>query len=325
MALTDEQIRSPAFEKKLGVLAPMVATMEVAGRLGLPGSQYGSGYSTVVPNVGGPGAILDYFYAGGPFQTIRQDVQRGDPLASLKSFLGIVGTGAAAIFAPALAPAITKFSSALTATPRVPAITSTLRDIAPVAVSPVGGPVMWEDIFDDVSGFFDTSGMEVDWGGLLDTGVSFATNLMQPSSYQSYAVPVANSGVPAVRGSAPTIAARAAAAGLPKWAASFPALYQFIVTKGLPTGAINSLLSMLTKWGPAALTGLWGAAVVTDLMSYKATRKRRRMNPANAKALRRAARRIKSFHRLCGHADLIKTRRRGSSCGTCKRSPCRCR
>jgi len=65
------------------------------------------------------------------------------------------------------------------------------------------------------------------------------------------------------------------------------------------------------------------------LVAWNAQRKRgRRMNAANAKALRRAARRIKSFHKLCSHTDLIRAPRRVGSrsryCATCRKNPCRC-
>lgn len=64
------------------------------------------------------------------------------------------------------------------------------------------------------------------------------------------------------------------------------------------------------------------------LSAYSAQRKKgRRMNPANSKALRRAARRIKGFHKLCTHTDVLRSRGRSVSrarCGSCKKSPCKC-
>lgn len=78
-----------------------------------------------------------------------------------------------------------------------------------------------------------------------------------------------------------------------------------------PAGTVISLL-----------TGLGLTAMEANLLvSWQAQRRRhRRMNPANSKALRRAARRIKSFHRLCQHTDLIKThhRRPAPSRGRCR-------
>lgn len=80
----------------------------------------------------------------------------------------------------------------------------------------------------------------------------------------------------------------------------------------------------------SVLIGLGLTAYEANLLTawHAQRRKSRRMNPANSKALRRAARRIKSFHRLCVHTDVLKSRSRrsygGSRCGTCKRSPCRC-
>ena len=87
-----------------------------------------------------------------------------------------------------------------------------------------------------------------------------------------------------------------------------------------PTGTIVSLLAGL------GLT----AYESTLLVAWHAQRKKgRRMNPANSKALRRAARRIKGFHRLCQHTDLIRTGSRAryrstGRCKTCRKSPCSC-
>jgi hypothetical protein len=77
------------------------------------------------------------------------------------------------------------------------------------------------------------------------------------------------------------------------------------------------------------LVGLGLTAVEANLLTAWHSQRRRgkRMNPANAKALRRAARRIRSFHKLCTHTDLLKSRGRSagrSRCGTCRKSPCRC-
>lgn len=81
---------------------------------------------------------------------------------------------------------------------------------------------------------------------------------------------------------------------------------------------------------PEAVAAALGITVaeLASLITASNARKRRRMNPANSKALRRAARRIKSFHKLCTHTDVLRGRGRGASrriaCGSCKKSPCRC-
>ena len=80
---------------------------------------------------------------------------------------------------------------------------------------------------------------------------------------------------------------------------------------------------------PEAVAVALGISVaeLATLITANSARKRRRMNPANSKALRRAARRIKSFHRLCTHTDVLRSRSRRASkmaCGTCRKSPCRC-
>jgi hypothetical protein len=84
-----------------------------------------------------------------------------------------------------------------------------------------------------------------------------------------------------------------------------------------PTG---TMVSILIGMGLTALEA-------NMLTAWHAQRKKgRRMNPTNPRALRRAARRIKSFHRMCGTIDLLKTRGRRTvgRCGSCKKSPCKC-
>lgn len=98
--------------------------------------------------------------------------------------------------------------------------------------------------------------------------------------------------------------------------------------------AISSVAS-LARRTPAGtivsiLAGLGLTAYEANLLTawHSQRRRGRRMNPANSKALRRAARRIRSFHKLCTQTDLLRASRRGGSrtqrCGTCKKSPCRC-
>lgn len=92
-----------------------------------------------------------------------------------------------------------------------------------------------------------------------------------------------------------------------------------------PAGTMVSVLMGigLTVYEANLLTG-W----------YATKKKRKRINPANARALRRSVRRIRSFHRLCQHADVLGRPSRSRSyaysaprrgrCGTCRKSPCCC-
>lgn len=65
-----------------------------------------------------------------------------------------------------------------------------------------------------------------------------------------------------------------------------------------PSGTIVSVLAGM---------GLTALEANTITAWYSQRKKSRRMNPCNAKALRRAARRIRSFHKLAIHTDLLKT------------------
>jgi len=75
------------------------------------------------------------------------------------------------------------------------------------------------------------------------------------------------------------------------------------------------LFSLLKRFGPDILItgGILTAAAVSELMV--AGPGHRRMNPGNAKALRRSLRRLESFHKLCVRADKFRGggRRKASS------------
>ena len=173
-------------------------------------------------------------------------------------------------------------------------------------------------IFDLATDIFtgDWSGLGSDLvGGFLGSGSGSATTSLMPTygfdTEPPQTVPVANR-LPA---QVPNLPQRARAAGLPMWSARFPNLWQYLQTHMLSSGAVGSLLSALTKWGPAAMSTIVGAAVVADLINFKVSRKRRRMNPANTRALRRSLRRLKSFDRLAHRvsSQLHRGGRRGTS------------
>jgi len=85
-------------------------------------------------------------------------------------------------------------------------------------------------------------------------------------------------------------------------ASKFPALAGALATfrvRGIAMSA-EKLLGLMRRFGPAALLsmGILSLEVMQDLFAYNATRKRRRMNPANPNALRRSLRRLESFDRF---------------------------
>lgn len=97
-------------------------------------------------------------------------------------------------------------------------------------------------------------------------------------------------------------------------AVRFPTLYAAI--QGYLARGINvtrsQLWSLLKRFGPDFLIsgGILGAVAVSELMM--AGPGRRRMNPGNVKALRKAHRRMKAFHNVCRTNDmLLGSRRRG--------------
>lgn len=153
-----------------------------------------------------------------------------------------------------------------------------------------------DSIFDPDSGggFFGNVIQEIG-GGFM--GGSYGG---QPQQTMSYGQPsYAMAGTP-VMGSVPAVAARAVAAGLPMWASRFPSLWQALARlKGSGSKmSVDKLLGALRKWGPTALSGMIGAQAVSELITYSMVRKRRRMNPANSRALRRSLRRLRAFDNL---------------------------
>lgn len=79
--------------------------------------------------------------------------------------------------------------------------------------------------------------------------------------------------------------------------------------------AVKIIRRMSRMLGPLAIAGALGisAGELGNLLLASSQMPRRRMNPANTSALRRAARRIESFHRLCVRTDQLRSPRRRSS------------
>jgi len=178
-------------------------------------------------------------------------------------------------------------------------------------------------------GFFDTFDLDfgsvtgvVDWAADMvdDVPWSDVADFGQTAfqAYNQFAVPVANKGgLPAPRPgtgqggilgpmlrTGPTVGR----SFFQKWPNLATAIQK--MRNAGQNVSRSKLYSMLKRFGPDFLVtaGILTAAGVSELAL--AGPGHRRMNPANSKALRRAQRRLKSFHRLCSDSDVLKTRRR---------------
>jgi hypothetical protein len=156
-----------------------------------------------------------------------------------------------------------------------------------------------------------------------------------PTSYVPYSPPPSYP-VATMPRATPVMASGQALGYSARMAASIttPILYKIYSTIGKKV-SLQAAVSIIRKMGkflmsPEAIAVALGISVaeLAQVITSASAKKRRTMNPANGKALRRAARRIKGFHRMCGTVDLLKSRGKRSSfrssCGTCKKSPCRC-
>ena len=188
-------------------------------------------------------------------------------------------------------------------------------------------------LFDSVTGLLDSSSQSTpDLFGNSGFVSDILGGLNDLSSGQSGTpVPVSYPSAMPAMAQVPMVA-QAAAAGVARWAVSFPSLWQAIQkyrAVRVPM-TIGKLWSMFKKVGPSVLATYIGAAAVADLVTYKATHKNRRMNVANTHALRRSLRRLKGFeklsHRVSAQLGRSASRGRGRArrCTSCRKSPCSC-
>lgn len=157
-------------------------------------------------------------------------------------------------------------------------------------------------LFDLATDLFtgDFTSLAGDLIGAGDLGLSQPTTFVSYQQPGQYSMPLYSEIQPQpVMAAAPALAG--AAAGVARWASRFPNLWQAIQkvyanyrTRVTP----EKLYSIMKKYGPTFLSSVIGAAAVSELLVYKSTHKRRYMNVANTKALRRSLRRLKGFETL---------------------------
>lgn len=153
-------------------------------------------------------------------------------------------------------------------------------------------------------------------GGVLGGVANVGSTVL--SSFLPAVGPVV--GLPGVNGVTAT-PVMAALPRLPSMAGALAVTIQPILIKiatflGRRTLTLRETIKIIRRFSkllaPAAIATVLGITVLElgQVILADAQRPRRRMNPANVRALRRSMRRIESFHRLCQKADTLRSPRR---------------
>ena len=193
-------------------------------------------------------------------------------------------------------------------------------------------------LFDDIGGLFglEQSGSSNFLSAGLDI-LGLGSGSVQPVNFGSYGqypvqqLPDNSQMYPVMAG--PVAVAGAAAASNAIRMIGFK-IAQKVGLRGIPSlprmmSMVRSLAKSLSPAATAVALGI-GLDELATLMTASSRRKRRRMNPANASALRRSMRRLKSFDRLAHRVGMQISRGRGSRrrsvgrCNTCRKNPCGC-
>lgn len=197
----------------------------------------------------------------------------------------------------------------------------------PTYAKPQGGSNM--ALFGDFGGLVST-GLQAlgGLGGGLGAVGQLGSGLLQSFTPQPVAQPMVIGQQPVYQ--EPTLVGGEMVRGLssPAMKMIAPILIQIAKYLGRKSITLSAVISMIRKMGkllgPAAVSIALGISVaqLAQLITANAARKRRRMNSANVHALRRAHRRVESFHRICRKNDELRTGRgrgrgiqRGKSCG----------
>jgi hypothetical protein len=199
-------------------------------------------------------------------------------------------------------------------------------------------------LFDSIAGLFDPTST-VSGGGLLTdilgtqpqlggSSLAFPVDYFPVPSMESFGVPPSSSIL-----SMPQPLA-VASAGVPTAAISNAMrMIGFKVAQKVGLRSVPSLqrmMAMIRKMAkflaPAAVAAALGITLdeMAQVITANSRKKRRRMNPANTRALRRSLRRLESFDRLAGRVQVQLARghsrpsKRRRYCPKCKSTSCRC-
>jgi hypothetical protein len=298
----------------LGKLTPFIANMEAVAKAGLPPAPAGLSYA-VDPALNVPSADLGQAIAAASQAIADHGAYLAPVVVDTKenifgAIAGSLATIAAGPAAWATAGATLLARGDQSTAPQLQLVGRTapmgLFDLFGSGDSGAGG------------GFFDStpssSGSSIDWGGLLQSGVGLATQLIsRPAAASASLVPAVGAVGTAMR--VGPLVGRTFMAAFPNLAG---AIMRF-KAQGIQMTAAK-LLGAVKRFGPDAVVGLIGGAALNELYQAAASGRvhRRRMNPANGKALRRSLRRLAAFDTLCkrvrAHMPHVGSRR-----GTSKR------
>ena len=181
-------------------------------------------------------------------------------------------------------------------------------------------------------GFFSGFG-DILTGVVQEVGIPLLRQEFLPTQVGGFGAAASQVGLPAIRPAAVAVGPVAARMG---GVFRVGAIALNTVVSAMRSAGVRATVAkaraFVKRFGPEAAVGFFagfvGSEVANRAVLEAAFLKGRRMNPGNASALRRAVRRVESFHRLCKRADVIagpRRRRPGTRrCSVCKVSPCRC-
>lgn len=228
----------------------------------------------------------------------------GKAIITAASFVPVVGQAVAVAYGALNAQSQAELKAERAKMAAVPLISS----FTGLPTQPGGSNMGYFDNGFDIFGTDSSGGLSVNWGDVLNFGTGLALNALAPQRSPVPMAPVQAQPAMAVAGPAirsVAVVGRSLFNRFPNLATGIQRLRNAgqKVTRA-------KLYSVMKRFGPEFLVsgGLLTAAAVSELAV--AGPGRRRMNPANSKALRRATRRIQSFHRLCVTTDVLKGKKR---------------
>ena len=191
--------------------------------------------------------------------------------------------------------------------------------VLPISTTPTtigsqgGSPVGLENILGGLKGVLGTiGGFGGTTGQIAQVGSSFLSGFLPAQG------PVRTT-MPAI-GMTPTMTMATVPQAVGALAGSVQAVLAKIAINVGRSVTVQSAMSLVRKLmtalqRPEVVAATLGLSIAELglLVTANASRTRRRMNPANIKALRRAHRRVEGFHRLCGKNDQLRAPRRRSS------------